>query len=86
MNRVFKVGDRVRLSDHAKEHFIDSQNPRDGVITRISKKHPRVYVKKDGNKSSGSYHSTFWELIPNKRKPFTSVVCNITDSGTETAT
>ena len=71
-----KVGDRVRLTEHAKERYIDSRSPMDGTITRISKCGTYVYVRKDGNKTACSYHKSFWEKI--KRNAFYTETTNDT--------
>lgn len=57
-----KKGDRVQLTQHAKDGWIDNQSPRDGTFERYTKD-GMVFIRKDGNKIGSSYHPSFWEKI-----------------------
>lgn len=60
----FKMNDRVRLSDYARESNICSLSPyRNGTIHGFSKCGNLIRVVKDGTSTPQSFYHGFWEHI-----------------------
>lgn len=57
-----QVGDRVQMTEYARERNIHPQGHRNGVVTGI-KRSGSILVRRDGNVQAGLYDVSFWELV-----------------------
>jgi hypothetical protein len=66
---MFKVGDRVRLTEYARQCFIVTRRPdATGVVVKVDQFNSPT-VLWDHRKTASGYHPDFIEPIPKRRQP-----------------